>query len=156
MPALETKSPILTYSFPEVENDPSQNIYYSTDLRATRPGFQSNGAGGIEVPLFSDLKRHDMGPGLCESTGSDLDRFFITARLWGVADTAPYLHDGRAHTLQEAILLHGGEAQGPRDAFAALPVSGQQELLAFLMTLRTPVDPAGDLMWPRPGEPRRR
>jgi Di-haem oxidoreductase, putative peroxidase len=145
IPALETKSPMLTYSFPEVETDPTQNVYYSTDLRNPRPGFQPNTAGGVEVPLFSDLKRHDMGPGLAESSGSPIDRQFITARLWGVADTAPYLHDGRAHTLQEAILLHGGEAQAARDAFAALPDSAQQELIALLMTLRTPVDPAGDL-----------
>ncbi|HTR37523.1 MAG TPA: di-heme oxidoredictase family protein [Bryobacteraceae bacterium] len=154
MPALETRGAILTYSLPEVETDSTQNVYYSTDLRAARPGFQANGVGGIEVPLFSDLKRHDMGPGLAESTGSDLDRYFITARLWGVADTAPYLHDGRAHTLQEAILLHGGEAQGVRDAFAALPDSAQQELVAFLMTLRTPVAPAGDLMPLRPDDRR--
>ena len=150
MPALETRSPILTYSFPEVETDPSQNVYYSFDLRAARPGFQANGVGGVEVPLFSDLKRHDMGSGLAESAGSDLDRYFITPRLWGVADTAPYLHDGRAHTLQEAILLHGGEAQPVRDAFAALTDSAQQQLVAFLMTLRTPVAPAGDLMPPQP------
>jgi len=87
-----------------------------------------------------------MGAGLGESFGSALDRQFITARLWGVADTAPYLHDGRAHTLAEAILLHGGEAQGVRDAYANLPDDAQQELIAFLLTLRTPIDPAGDLI----------
>jgi Di-haem oxidoreductase, putative peroxidase len=145
IPALDTRSPLLTHRFPEVETDPAANVYYSTDLRG-RPGFQPNDQGGVEVPLFSDLKRHDMGSGLAESFGSVLDRQFITARLWGVADTAPYLHDGRAHTLVEAILLHGGEAQGVRDAFAKLPDDAQQELIAFLLTLRTPIDPAGDLM----------
>ena len=68
--------------------------------------------GGLRVELFSDLKRHDMGPELAESFGSDLDARFITARLWGVADTAPYLHDGRAHTLRDAIMMNGGEAAG--------------------------------------------
>ncbi len=142
-PALDTTSPILTHSFPEVETDPTANVYYSTDLREV-PGFLPNHQGGVEVPLFSDLKRHDMGPGLAESAGSVLDHLFITARLWGVADTAPYLHDGRAHTPEEAILLHGGEAQGVRDAFAALPDDARQELIAFLMTLRTPM-PADDI-----------
>ena len=90
------------------------------------------------MPLFADLKRHDMGPRLAESAGSPLDRFFTTARLWGVADTAPYLHDGRATTLTEAILWHGGEAEDARQAFADLSDSGKRDLLSFLRTLRTP------------------
>lgn len=150
IPALNTRSPILTYSFPEVETNPSANVYYSVDLRANPPGFQPGPLGGVEVPLFSDLKRHDMGPRLVESLGTPLDHLFITARLWGVADTAPYLHDGRAHTLQEAILLHGGEAQPARDAFAALPDTARQEVIAFLLTLRTPVAPAADVLRPNP------
>ncbi len=145
VPKLETRSPILRYSFPEVETDPSANIYYEADLSKV-PGFDLNAKGGIEVPLYSDLKRHEMGEGLKENFGSPLDAEFITARLWGVADTAPYLHDGRAQTLEEAILMHGGEAQSARDAFAALSPSEQDQVLSFLMTLRTPVNPASDLL----------
>ena len=54
-----------------------------------------------------------MGDGLKEDFESAeiSNREFITARLWGVADTAPYLHDGRATTLFQAINAHGGEAQ---------------------------------------------
>jgi CxxC motif-containing protein (DUF1111 family) len=66
---------------------------------------------------------------------------FVTARLWGVADTAPYLHDGRATTLTEAILWHGGEAQAVRDAFEGLDAAGRESLLAFLRSLRTPPAP---------------
>jgi cytochrome c peroxidase len=132
-----------------VDTDPAANVYYSVDLRGKQPGFDPSPSGGVEVPLFSDLKRHDMGPGLAESAGTALDSQFITARLWGVADTAPYLHDGRAHTLEEAILLHGGEAQAARDAFAALGDQAKQELVAFLLTLRTPVAPADDLLSPK-------
>ena len=87
-----------------------------------------------------------MGPGLAETFGNPDDALYTTARLWGVADTAPYLHDGRATTLTDAILLHGGEAQGSRDAFAALPAVQQVEVLTFLKRLRTPLDPAGDLL----------
>ena len=95
-------------------------------------------SGGVSVRLFADLKRHDMGPDLAESTGSELDSFFTTARLWGVADTPPYLHDGRAPTLTQAIVLHGGEAEAAATEFDRLPPLDQQAVIAFLRTLRTP------------------
>ena len=60
---------------------------------------------------------------------------FITTPLWGVGSTAPYLHDGRATTLAEAILEHGGEAQGSRDAFVALGTSRQKDVIAMLQNL---------------------
>lgn len=146
VPFLDTKSPVLTYSFPEVHALPTANVYYAADLSTSPAGFDLNGSGGIRVPLFADLKRHDMGPDLAEDFGTEIDSEFTTARLWGVADTAPYLHDGRALTLTDAILMHGGEAQAARDAFEALPDQGRIELLTFLRTLRTPIDPAVDLL----------
>lgn len=60
---------------------------------------------------------------------------FLTANLWGVGSTAPYLHDGRATTLTEAILAHGGEAAGSRAAFQTLGPREQEQLLAFLHNL---------------------
>ena len=86
-----------------------------------------------------------MGPDLAENTGDVLDPFFQTARLWGVADTAPYLHDGRAATLTEAILWHGGEATPARDIFDGLTDQEKRQLLAFLRTLRTPRNPSADI-----------
>ena len=65
-----------------------------------------------------------MGAELSESTGGGLDRWFTTARLWGVADSAPYLHDGRATTLADAIRMHGGEAEDARGAFVDLDEGG--------------------------------
>ncbi len=124
--------------------DPDGNVYHSIDLSAFPTGFRRSRAG-VKVDLYADLKLHDMGPGLAESTGSDKDPFFTTARLWGVADTAPYLHDGRAPTLTEAILLHGGEAQDARDAFADLSPSAQGQIIEFLRHLRTPRNPNQDL-----------
>jgi len=141
-PFLDTASRTLTYSFPEVATDPSANVFYSVDLHKKPVKFPLNPTGGLRVPLFSDLKRHDMGPGLAESFGSPLDAQFITARLWGVADTGPFLHDGRATTLTDAILLHGGEAQAARDAFAARSAGEREDVLAFLRSLRTPERPA--------------
>jgi cytochrome c551/c552 len=57
---------------------------------------------------------------------------FGTKELWGVAFTGPWLHDGRATTLSEAILLHGGEAAGSRDHFKGLPAKDQKDVIAFL------------------------
>ena len=141
--ALRTRAKELTHSFPEVATDPTANVYYRVRLDRGPAGFDT-AADGLEVRLFSDLRRHDMGPGLAENV-EKLPNEFITARLWGVADSAPYLHDGRAHTLNEAIRWHGGEAQEVRDAYVALPPVDQQKVVAFLMTLRTPPDPAADL-----------
>ncbi len=143
---LETESRVLNYSFPEEETDPSLNVFMSSDLSTPPTNFQPSASGGLRVICFSDLKRHDMGPGLAESFGSELDSHFITARLWGVADTAPYLHDGRALTLTDAILAHGGEAQAARDTFASMPDAAKIVLLEGLRSLRTPVNPAGDLV----------
>lgn len=138
VPSLRTNRPGLPYSFPEEPAEPFANIYYQVDLSAPPAGFTPTAVGGVEVALYSDLKRHDMGPELAESTGHPLDAEFITARLWGVADTAPYMHDGRALTLTEAILMHGGAGEAARDAFARLRDDEKMQLLAFLRSLRTP------------------
>jgi hypothetical protein len=89
------------------------------------------------VELGGDLKRHDMGPGLAEAvdetgTGASV---FLTENLWGVGSTAPYLHDGRATTLTEAILEHGGEAAASRAAFTRLGAQQQADVIAFLENL---------------------
>lgn len=147
-PHLDTQSPRLPQRFPEVARAPYANVYRHIDLSSAPTRFRKAPGGGIRVPMFSDLKRHDMGPGLAESfalVDAKTNREFVTARLWGVADTAPYLHDGRATTLTDAILLHGGEAQGARDAFAGLDAEGRIAVLAYLRSLRTPRKPAGDL-----------
>ena len=144
-PSLTTEQSALTYHFPDEPLDPSADRYYSVDLASAPAGFRRTPGGGIEVPLFADLKRHDMGAHMAETFGHPLDAQFTTARLWGVADTAPYMHDGRALTIGEAILMHGGEAQAPRDAYAALTEADQARLLEFLLTLRTPRKPVSDL-----------
>lgn len=94
--------------------------------------------GTDRVALFSDLKRHAMGPGLAESAADPMGipaDVFLTRPLWGLAESAPYLHDGRAPTIQAAILAHGGEAQAARDAVAALSPEAQAELQIFLLSL---------------------
>ncbi|MEC8022677.1 MAG: di-heme oxidoredictase family protein [Myxococcota bacterium] len=91
--------------------------------------------GGI--PAYTDLLIHDMGPELADglplalASGSE----FRTTPLWGVVASGPWLHDGRAETIDEAIRLHGGEATGVRDSYVSLPPQDRQNLIAFLESL---------------------
>lgn len=66
-----------------------------------------------------------------------------TPPLWGVADSAPYMHDGRAANLLEAIRCHDGEAAPSRHDFLALSAEERNQVLAFLESLRAP--DAGEL-----------
>ncbi|MFT5051499.1 MAG: hypothetical protein ACI8QZ_002917 [Chlamydiales bacterium] len=137
--SLTTDTRILPIQFPELATDPfnPSNVFFEIDLGGMPNRFPVAG-NGVRVPMFSDLKRHDMGPALAESTGSPLAPFFITARLWGIADTAPYLHDGRALTLTEAIDQHGGEGTAAAAAFGNLSAQQKVNLLTFLRSLKTP------------------
>ncbi|MDZ4865369.1 MAG: di-heme oxidoredictase family protein [Gemmatimonadota bacterium] len=96
---------------------------------------------GRTVTLYSDLLLHDMGAGLADDRpdGSADGREFRTAPLWGLRlmrsflnGQALLLHDGRARSVEEAILLHGGEATAARDQFAALTPLGRAALLDFV------------------------
>jgi CxxC motif-containing protein (DUF1111 family) len=95
------------------------------------------------VAAYTDLLLHDMGPDLADglSQGSPqasltspptTENEFRTQPLWGVSLHAPFLHDGRAETLAEAISLHAGEAQAIRDAYVALTADEQADLIEFL------------------------
>ncbi len=102
----------------------------------------------VPVFPFTDLRRHDMGEELAElvpealpdRSGSVPGSVWLTRSLWGLADTAPYLHDGRAPTVHEAIVAHGGEGAASRDAYLALGSEDRASLRTFLMSLtRDPV-----------------
>jgi CxxC motif-containing protein (DUF1111 family) len=97
---------------------------------------------------YTDLLLHDMGPGLADNfaEGQARGALWRTAPLWGIGYTEKvmgrgraadvgYLHDGRARTLTEAILWHGGEADAARQRFSALPRTDREALLAFLRSL---------------------
>ena len=89
------------------------------------------------IRLWSDLLLHDMGPELADGfkAGIAEGNEFRTQPLWGLAATGPYLHDGRADTVDEAIRLHGGEAEAARIAYVGLSETRRQEVLAFLNSL---------------------
>ncbi|UQA58959.1 di-heme oxidoredictase family protein [Polyangium aurulentum] len=98
---------------------------------------------GQRIFPYTDLLIHDMGPDLAddrpdrEAGGRD----FRTAPLWGVGMTSlvsghsRLLHDGRARSIEEAILWHGGEAEASRKAFRALSASDRASLLRFVDSL---------------------
>jgi hypothetical protein len=133
--------------------DPDANRQHAPPLSESLPRLPANGKS-VEVPLFSDLRRHKMGNGLKEHDGfrqqTDVagimvaEEEFLTRPLWGVGDTGPWLHDGRAQSLNEAILLHesdGSEANDVIEAFRNLSKDEQDAVVKFLLTLRLPLDP---------------
>lgn len=94
-----------------------------------------------DVTLYSDLLLHDMGDALADNRpdGDATGREWRTTPLWGLRlmrhflnGDAFLLHDGRARTVEEAILLHGGEALSARTAFAALTPAQRAALLDFV------------------------
>jgi CxxC motif-containing protein (DUF1111 family) len=93
-----------------------------------------SGPGTRQIRAYTDLLLHDMGEALADGfeQGSATGNEFRTAPLWRVADRAHFLHDGRAVTIPDAILAHGGQAAGAAAAFAALGDDARQALLAFL------------------------
>jgi CxxC motif-containing protein (DUF1111 family) len=92
---------------------------------------------------YTDMLLHDMGTGLAdgrpdfEATGNE----WRTPPLWGLGLTqavlpySGYLHDGRAQTLEEAILWHGGEAEKSKESFRTMAKGDRDALVKFLQTL---------------------
>lgn len=125
---------------------------YSFDMTRVS-GLEKAKKGKAIVRAFTDLKRHNLcdpvGPGairwFCneelaqgrpDQDGRPGSEFFLTRKLWDVGNSAPYGHRGDVPTITEAILHHGGEARASRDAFVALDVSSQREVVDFLKTLQ--------------------
>jgi hypothetical protein len=102
------------------------------------PRLEAPAEGGpLRVYLFSDLKRHDVGPQLKE-TRSDRGvarEQFLTRPLWGLSRSRPYMHDGRAPTIQDAIRFHAGEAQAEREAYDALTEAERASIRIYLTAL---------------------
>jgi CxxC motif-containing protein (DUF1111 family) len=88
---------------------------------------------------FSDFLVHDMGSlgDRIGGTGDSLatTRQMRTSPLWGARFNTQLLHDGRAHSIREAILAHDGQGKGARDRFAGLSASDQNFLLKFVNAL---------------------
>lgn len=102
---------------------------------------------GVTFHPFTDLRTHDLGDGLAEThldgtpSANATARRWRTPPLWGlgrrteVQGTPGFLHDGRARSIQEAILWHGGEASAARRRYLHAPRSDREDVLAFLGSL---------------------
>jgi RNA polymerase sigma factor (sigma-70 family) len=113
--------------------------------------------------IYTDLLLHDMGPQLGDSDtytvfvgepsepdvladagrmrnerGTPSVREWRTPPLWGVRDSGPYMHDGRAATIASAILLHAGQGTAAARRYAELSPRRKQQVEAFLLSLEVP------------------
>lgn len=87
---------------------------------------------------YTDLLLHDMGPGMSDSISQSgvSSSEFRTAPLWGISSSGPpYLHDGRALNINEAIENHGGEADPARSKYMELTPRQRLSLLQFINSL---------------------
>jgi CxxC motif-containing protein (DUF1111 family) len=110
------------------------NIFAAIGCKTCHTPSMAGPGSGAAVFLYSDLLLHNMGNALADGfeQGSASGSEFRTAPLWRVTDRAHFLHDGRAHSIPEAIGLHGGQAAGAAASFGSLSSSDRQSLMDFL------------------------
>jgi di-heme oxidoreductase (putative peroxidase) len=117
--------------------DPANPVRVDLTTDPRLPFKADPGTGEVRVPLFSDLKRHDLGKEDAEGidevgTGASV---FLSKPLWGVGSTPPYMHDGRAATLTDAVKYHGGEGNASRQAFLHLSPEDQAKVVEYMKNL---------------------
>lgn len=124
-------------------------FYNSGCIACHTPKFQtSKDALNVEqrdllIWPYSDMLLHDLGAGLADNRpeGVANGQEWRTPPLWGIGLTKTvnkhtfFLHDGRARSLLEAILWHGGEAQNSRDIVVEMDTADRQSLIKFLESL---------------------
>ncbi|MBK8425498.1 MAG: c-type cytochrome [Lewinellaceae bacterium] len=136
----------------EYASDVSAGKQLFTEIKCAgchRPTMQTGDSpiaalSGRTIFPYSDLLLHDMGPGLDDgyTEGRALSAEWRTPPLWGLGLSANsqggqyfLLHDGRAHSIGEAILMHGGEATASIDKYRQLSEADKQQLILFLESL---------------------
>ena len=114
------------------------------------PRLKPDEHGVVWVPAYTDLKLHDICAGPNDPNAEALDQNqpagsskffagntkFLTRKLWGLANSGPFMHHGKFTTVREAVLAHAGEALGSRRAFEALIPYEQDSVIEFLKTLQ--------------------
>jgi len=137
---MKINNPIHT-ELPDTTGGAGITVNLATDTKTPHPAL--NADGSMTVEIWSDFRRHNMGSPTDVNTDCDSKAFnqigacfFMTPPLWGIRDTAPYLHDGRAATLLDSVLLHGnGDDAGSIAAFKALTADQQQQIVEFMQSL---------------------
>jgi CxxC motif-containing protein (DUF1111 family) len=111
-----------------------------TDLMLHDMGPELGASGGGYGGSSSSVAPVEIarGPGPGSRSGEATAREWRTPPLWGLRDSAPYMHDGRAETIRDAIALHGGEAEQTRERFQKLSRYDAAALVRFLATLAAP------------------
>ncbi|WP_409297907.1 di-heme oxidoredictase family protein [Pseudomonas sp. KCJK8993] len=127
-----------------------KNLFFQAGCQSCHTPSFTTAANAAEPELanqlirpYSDLLLHDMGEGLADqrSEFKASGRDWRTAPLWGIGLTetvsghTQFLHDGRARNLMEAVLWHGGEAEGAKQQVLAFNAQQRAALLAFLNSL---------------------
>jgi len=114
-----------------------------------QPSFETGELAGVPsvsgqlIRPYTDMLLHDMGEGLADHRPEYLATGYEwrTPPLWGIGLTRVvsghtfFLHDGRARSLEEAILWHGGEAEASKEAFMELPAEDREAVIQFLKSL---------------------
>lgn len=103
----------------------------------TRADYPIRQLAAIDAPVYTDLLLHDMGDALADgmTDGGGKSRYWRTAPLIGLRFFRTFMHDGRAATIEDAILAHDGEARGSVAAFRALAAADRALLIAFVEAL---------------------
>jgi len=124
-----------------------EGIYSDLLLHDMGPRLADSGQYGGSNVIAGDGPSDQVDP-LPEVTGSELEgrvkktpkfgagpREWRTPPLWGLRHSAPYLHDGRAHTISTAIALHGGEGDDSASEFLRLSLRERQQVELYLRSL---------------------
>ena len=124
-------------AFDLTADQPNNRIEMPDGGIVTLGAVERNASGVAVARWFTDFKRHDMGAALSDpddplGLGAPM---FLTRSLAGVGSTGPWLHDGRATTLAEAITSHGGAAADSADRFGGMTPEQQAQIVAFLESL---------------------
>ena len=126
----------------KLNNSEGRNLFATTGCIQCHTPMLKTGSNPVvalnykEVWLYSDLLLHNMGSlgdGIVQETATGKD--FRTPPLWGASFSAPYLHDGRAPTIDAAIRAHDGEGRLVKERYQKLPAAQQKLLTDFVLSL---------------------
>lgn len=132
--------PLKDSQYPLVHEGGETVLSLDLAIHGAQPHPERDELGVYWVPVFSDFKRHHMGDrlkGLRSERGAPATHY-LTRRLWGSAQTSPYLHTGNAITLEEVIYQHGGEgseAEFASESYFELNEGQRASVRLFIMSL---------------------